>query len=76
MCAGGPPCLFNDYLSTGEATCSCIEEGGKESSRKLLYEEWYFWNRDVMEIGMIDVRMRFRPDFRLTSSGKCQVSLP
>ena len=31
------PCLFNDYLSTGEAIWCCPEEGSKKSRRKTLY---------------------------------------
>ena len=68
--AFGPACLFNDYLSTGEAIWCCPEEGSKKSSRKPLYEMWYFLNRDVVEIGMVVVRMNFRPDYLLPSSGK------
>ena len=68
--AFGPACLFNDYLSTGEAIWCCPEEGSKKSSRKPLYEMLYFLNRDVVEIGMVVVRMSFRPDYLLPSSGK------
>ena len=56
-------CLFNDYLSTGEATCYNPEGGSKKSSRKPVYEEWYFWNRDVVEIGMVMVWVSFRVDY-------------
>ena len=65
-----PPCLFNDYLSTGEATCYFPDEGSKKSSRKPVYEMWYFWNRGVVEPGMQVVRMSFRLDYLLPSSGK------
>ena len=47
-----PPLLFNDYLSTGEATCYFPDEGSKKSIRKPVYE-MYFWNRDVVEIRMV-----------------------
>ena len=72
----GPPRLFNDYLPTGEAICCCPEEGSKKSSRKPVYEEWYFRNRDVVEIGMVVVRMSFRLDYLLPSSGKLQIAAP
>ena len=60
----GPPCLFNDYLSTGEATCYFPEEGSKKSSRKPVYE-MYFWYHDVVEIGMEVVRKSFRLEYLL-----------
>ena len=66
----GPPCLFNDYLSTGEATCYVPEEGSKKSSRKPVYGMWYFWNRDVVEIGVEVVWVMFRLDYWQLSSGK------
>ena len=76
MAAFGPVCLFNDYLSTGEAIFCCPEEGSKKSSRKPVYEERYFWNRDVVDIGMVVVRMSFRLDYLLSSSGKLQIAAP
>ena len=72
----GPPCLFNDYLSTGEAICCCPEEDSKKSSRKPVYEMRYFWNRDGEEIGMVVVWMSFRLDYLLPSSGKSQIAAP
>ena len=74
--AFGSPCLFNDYLSTGEASRCFPEEGSKKSSRKPVYEEWYFWNRDVLEFGMVVVWISFRLDYLLPSSGKQQIASP
>ena len=70
------PCLFNDYLSTGEAICCCLEEGSKKSSRKQVYEVWYFWYREVVEIGMVVVRMSFRLYYLLPSSGNLEIAAP
>ncbi len=76
MSAFSPPCLFNDYLSTGEAICCCPEEGSKKPSRKPVYEVWSFWNRDVVEIGMAVVLISFRLDYLRPSSGKLQIAAP
>ena len=76
MCAFVRPCLFNDYLLTGEAIWCCSEEGSKNSSRMPVYEMWYFWNRDVEEIGMVVVRMSFRHYYLQPSSGKLQIAAP
>ena len=76
MCPSGPPCLFNDYPSTGEAICCHPEEGSKKSSRKPLYEMRYCWDRDVMESGVLLVRMSVRHEYLRPSSGKEQVSAP
>ena len=72
----GPPCLFNEYLSASEASCYFPDEGIKKSSRNHVYEIWYFWNRDVVEIGMEVVRVMFRLDYLLPSSGNLQVAAP
>ena len=53
----------NKYLSTGEAICCCPDEGSKKSTRKPVYENLYFWNRDAVGSGMVVVRMSFRLDF-------------
>ena len=66
----GQSCLFNDYLSTGEAIWSCPEEGIKTSSGKPVYEMWYVWNREVVEIGNVEVRVSFRLEYLLPSLGK------
>ena len=66
----GPPYLFNDYLSTGEAIWSCPEEGSKKSSRKAAYEMWYVWNHEEVEIGNVEVQVSFQLDYLLPSPEK------
>ena len=71
MCADGPPC----FLMTTYQLVKLRVPALKKAVRKAV-ESWNFWNRDVVEIGMVDVWVMFRLDFLLASSRKCQVSLP
>ena len=44
--------------------------------RKLVYEMRDFWNRDVVEIGMVGLWKSFRLNYLLSSSGKLQIAAP
>ena len=50
MCQPWPAMLVERRLIYGEAICFFPEEGSKNSSRKLLYEMYYFRTRDAIEI--------------------------
>ena len=50
MCQPWPAMLVERRLFFGEAICYFPEEGNKKSSRKILYEMYYFRTRDAIEI--------------------------
>ena len=48
---------------------AALKKAAKIESKAGI-EMRYFWNRDVVESGMVVVRMSFRLDYVLPSSGK------
>ena len=44
------------------------EEGSTKSSRKLVYEMYYFWVIDALEIVLLVVGISFRHEILLPSS--------